>query len=47
MHYLMVSYTVHKTHKYFIQEKKFKNRSYNTIHTFKNYFITVFSIFIF
>ena len=26
-------------------KKKIKNRSYNTIHTFKNYFVTVFSVF--
>ena len=33
--------TVHMTHKYFIQKKW----SHSTIHTFKNYFATVFSVF--
>ena len=41
-----VSCNVYRTHKYFIQEKKnFKIGSHNTIHTFKNYFVTIFSIF--
>ena len=39
------SCTVHRTHKHFIQKKKIKNRSHDTIHTFKNYFVTVFSVF--
>ena len=41
------SHTVHKTHSHFIQENKNKNKngSYGTIHTFKNYFATVFSVF--
>ena len=37
--------TVHGTHSHFIQKKNIKNGSYGTIHTFKNYFATVFSIF--
>ena len=37
------SRTVHGTHSHFIQ-KKIKNESYSTIHTFKNYFATVFSV---
>ena len=37
--------TVHGTHNHFVQEKKIKNGSYGTIHTFKNYFATVFSVF--
>ena len=32
---------------HFIQEKKIKNGSHGTIYTFKNYFVTVFSIFSF
>ena len=36
---------VHETHRHFIQKKNIKNGSYDTIHTFKNYFVTVFSIF--
>ena len=39
------SCTVHRTHNYFIQKKNIKNRFHDTIHTFKNYFTTVFSIF--
>ena len=35
---------VHKIHNYFIQEK-IKNESHDTIHTFKNYFTTIFSVF--
>ena len=38
--------TVHGTHSYFIK-KNIKNESHSTIHTFKNYFATVFSIFSF
>ena len=34
--------TVHRTYKYFISKKNFKIESYNTIHTIKNYFVTVF-----
>ena len=38
--------TVHETHNHFIQEKKnIKNGSHDTIYTFKNYFIIVFSVF--
>ena len=37
--------TVHGTHNYFIQKKYIKNESHGTIHTFKNYFVTVFSVF--
>ena len=36
--------TVHGTHSYFIQ-KNIKNGSHSTIYTFKNYFVTVFSVF--
>ena len=39
-------YTIYETHNYFIQKKKnIKNESYGTIHTFKIYFVTVFSVF--
>ena len=37
--------TIHGTHKHFIHKKNIKNESHNTIHTFKNYFTTVFSVF--
>ena len=37
--------TVYGTRKYFFQKNDFKTRSHGTIHTFKNYFVTVFSIF--
>ena len=37
--------TVHGTHIHFIQEKNIKNKSHDTIHIFKNYFVTVFSVF--
>ena len=40
-----VSCTVHGTHRYFILKKNFKTKSHNTIHTFKNYFTTVISVF--
>ena len=36
--------TIHETYNHFIQ-KKIKNESYDTIHTFKIYFTTVFSVF--
>ena len=36
---------VYGTHNHFIQKKKNKNGSHNTIYTFKNYFATVFSVF--
>ena len=36
--------TVHGTYNHFIQ-KKIKNGSHGIIHTFKNYFATMFSIF--
>ena len=42
MHY---SCTVQGTHNHFIQEKKIKNGSHDTIRTFKNYFATVFLVF--
>ena len=35
---------IYETHNHFIQ-KNIKNRSHITIHTFKNYFITIFSVF--
>ena len=38
--------TAHGTHNHFIK-KSIKNRSYDTIHIFKNYFTTVFSFFSF
>ena len=41
------SYTVYGTHSHFIQKKNIKNRSHGTIHTFKNYFVIVFSVFSF
>ena len=38
--------TVHSTYNHFIQKKIYiKNGSHGTIHTFKNYFATVFSVF--
>ena len=36
---------IHGAHNHFIQKKNFKNEFHDTIHTFKNYFITVFSVF--
>ena len=39
------SRTVHRTHNHFIRKKYIKNGSHDTIHAFKNYFITVFSVF--
>ena len=37
--------TVHKTHKpLFFSNFFIKNGSYDTIHTFKNYFVVVFSV---
>ena len=55
VHTLFIHYscTVHGTHNQFIQKKNIyiyiyiKNGSYGTIHTFKNYFATMFSIFSF
>ena len=42
------SSTVHGTRSHFIQKtKKIKNESHGTIHIFKNYFVTVFSVFSF
>ena len=41
------SRTVHGTYSHFIHKKNIKNRSHGTIHTFKNYFAIVFSIFSF
>ena len=41
------SCTIHETQNYFIQEKNIKNGSYGTIHTFKNYFTTIFLVFSF
>ena len=37
--------TVHRTYNHFIQKKNIKNGSHGSIHTFKNYFATVFSVF--
>ena len=42
--FIHYSCTFHGTHNYFIQKKNIKNETYNTIYTFKNYFVTVFSI---
>ena len=42
---LWVSCTVHGTHKNEIQQFFFKTGFYGTIHTFKNYFTTLFSVF--
>ena len=38
---------IHETHSHFIKKKNIKKGSHGTIHTFKNYFATVFSIFSF
>ena len=38
------SSTVNRTHSHFIQKKNIKNGSHSTIHTFKNYFATVFLV---
>ena len=41
-----VLYIVYETYKYLFFNRIFiKNRSLDTIHTFKNYFVTVFSVF--
>ena len=40
--FMHCSSTVHRIHIHFIQNK---NGSHGTIHTFKNYFVTVFSVF--
>ena len=40
-----ILYIVHRTRKYFFQQKNFKTGSHGTIHTFKNYFAIVFSVF--
>ena len=37
--------TIHRTHNFFLIKTFIKNRFYDIIHTFKNYFVTVFSIF--
>ena len=39
--------TVQGTRKYFFSKNNFKTESHGTIHTFKNYFTIVFSIFSF
>ena len=40
--------TVHGTYSHFIQKKiKIENGSHGTIHIFKNYFVTIFSVFSF
>ena len=41
------SHTVHGTYNHFIKKKNIKNGTHGTIHTFKNYFATVFSVFSF
>ena len=45
--FMHFSCIVYGTYNPFIQKKNIKNGSYSTIHTFTNYFVTVFSIFIF
>ena len=45
--FMHCSYIVHGTHNHFILKKKIKNESHDIIHTFKNYFVTVFSVFSF
>ena len=40
-----ILYTVQGTRKYFFSKNNFKTESHGTIHTFKNYFTIVFSIF--
>ena len=42
--FMHCSSTVHGTYSHFIQKKYIKNGSHSTIHTFKNYFATVFSV---
>ena len=42
---MWVSCTIYGICKYFFQKNNFKIGFYSTIHTFKNYFITVFSVF--
>ena len=37
--------TVHRTYDHFVQKKNNKNAYHGTIHSFKNYFATVFSVF--
>ena len=37
--------TVHGTYNHFVQKTNNKNRYHGTIHSFKNYFVTVFSVF--
>ena len=38
---------VHCTQNHFVQKTNIKNRYHGTIHSFKNYFVTVFSVFSF
>ena len=45
MSHQWVSCTVHRTCKLFFNNFFIKNESHGTIHTFKNYFATVFSVF--
>ena len=42
---MVVPCTIHGTRKYFFQKNNFKTRSYDIIHIFNNYFVTVFSVF--
>ena len=39
--------TVHKTYNHFVQKTNIKNWYHGTIHSFKNYFVTVFLVFSF
>ena len=43
--FFWVPCTVYETRKYFFHKNNFKTESHSTIHTFKNYFTTIFSIF--
>ena len=39
--------TAHWTYKHFVQKTNIKNKYHGTIHSFKNYFVIVFSVFSF
>ena len=44
MVYALFINTVHRSHKSLYLEKNIKNKTHDTIHIFKNYFVIVFSI---
>ena len=47
MLFQLISCIIHRTCMYFTHtttKKNFETRSYSTIHTFKNYFVTIFSV---